>query len=276
MLSETTWTFQRLSEDHHIMGILNVTPDSFSDGGQFLDHDKAFLHALQMIDEGADMIDIGGESTRPGSDPVSESLELDRVIPLIERLSKETATVISVDTCKANVAREAVHAGAHIINDISGMTFDLQMTSTAAALKVPVIIMHIQGTPKSMQINPHYNDVVIEVKSELQKRIQTARAAGIMDLIIDPGFGFGKRFEDNFRLLNHLQEFRSLGCPLLVGTSRKSFLGTLFDATPDDRLEGTLITNAWAFMQGATIFRVHDVLAVKRAIRITQTIIEAS
>lgn len=258
------------------MGILNVTPDSFSDGGQYDDPERAFRRALEMKDEGASIIDIGGESTRPGSDPVPESLEMDRVIPLIEKLSRETEMIISVDTCKSAVAREAVRAGARIINDISGLTSDPDMIPAAAELNVPVVIMHIQGTPKNMQVSPQYSNVVAEVREHLKRQVDKARSAGIREIIIDPGFGFGKRLEDNFRLLKNLNEFRFPDCPLMVGTSRKSFLGALFGLPPDKRLEGTLATNIWALLHGATIFRVHDVLAVSRALRITQAITGAS
>lgn len=276
MLNKSSFSFRQLSEGYHIMGILNVTPDSFSDGGSYLDPEMAFSHACRMIEDGADIIDIGGESTRPGSNPVPESMEMDRVIPLVEKIVKETDVVVSVDTCKSTVAREAVKAGASIINDISGLSSDPDMISAAAELNVAVVIMHIQGNPKTMQDNPFYNDVFAEVRQTLQDRIRAATTAGINNIIIDPGFGFGKRFEDNFVLLRRLQEFRALGFPLMVGTSRKSFLGTLFSAATDDRIEGTLVTNAWAYVQGANIFRVHDVKPVRRAIRIAQTIIEAS
>ncbi len=276
MLNRSEFDFRRLSEGRYIMGILNVTPDSFSDGGRFLSHDQAYDQACRMIEEGADIIDIGGESTRPGSDPVPENLEMDRILPLIGRLAKNTDILISADTSKSAVAREAIRAGAGIINDISGLTADPRMVSIAAELNVPVVIMHIRGTPKNMQVNPVYQDAVAEVKNELQERIRAARSAGIRDIIIDPGFGFGKRLEDNFRLLYHLNEFLFPGCPLMVGTSRKSFLGSMFGAPPDDRVEGTLVTNAWACMKGANLFRVHDVRAVSRAVQMIRTILEAS
>ncbi len=258
------------------MGILNVTPDSFSDGGKYCDPERAFRRAIEMTDEGASIIDIGGESTRPGSEPVTESLEMDRIIPLIERISREIGVVISVDTCKSVVAREAVKAGARIINDISGLTFDPNMIPAAAELNVPVVIMHIKGTPKNMQVSPQYGNVVAEVSEHLRKQAEKARSAGIREIIVDPGFGFGKRLEDNFQLLKHLDQFRFPDCPLLVGTSRKSFLGSLFGLPPDQRMEGTLATNIWALLQGATIFRVHDVSAVNRALLITRAITEAS
>lgn len=275
-MSNESWNFECLKRGHHIMGILNVTPDSFSDGGKYCDPERAFRRAIEMTDEGASIIDIGGESTRPGSEPVTESLEMDRIIPLIERISREIGVVISVDTCKSVVAREAVKAGARIINDISGLTFDPNMIPAAAELNVPVVIMHIKGTPKNMQVSPQYGNVVAEVSERLRKQAEKARSAGIREIIVDPGFGFGKRLEDNFQLLKHLDQFRFPDCPLLVGTSRKSFLGSLFGLPPDQRMEGTLATNIWALLQGATIFRVHDVSAVNRALLITRAITEAS
>lgn len=275
-MSNNSSAFDRWFQGFHILGILNVTPDSFSDGGKYLDPESAVRRALQMVQDGAEIIDVGGESTRPGSDPVSPEEEMDRVIPVIERIRRESDVMISIDTTKAVVAREAVRAGAGLINDISGLSFDEAMLPTVAQLKVPVVIMHIQGKPKTMQVNPSYTNVVAEVRDYLIQRVEEARTHGIRQIIIDPGFGFGKRFEDNLTLLRHLNQLRLPGCPLMAGTSRKSFLGALFNLPPERRLEGTLISNAYAYLQGATLFRVHDVAEVHRALRFLQAIQEIS
>ncbi len=255
-----------------LMGILNVTPDSFSDGGRFLKRDDALRQAEKLKNDGADILDIGGESTRPGSDPVSLQEETDRALPVVERVVRDIGLPVSIDTYKSAVAAEAVRAGACLINDISGLTFDPDMAATAARLNAGLIIMHIKGTPKHMQVNPHYDDVVGEVFTFLEQQCRLAANAGVQSIIIDPGLGFGKRLEDNYLLLKHLQAFRRLGRPVMIGSSRKSFLGKPFNAGPDDRLEGTIVTNVWAAMQGASVLRLHDILPVRRALEILNRI----
>lgn len=258
------------------MGVLNVTPDSFYDGGRHSSPETAIQHARQLISEGADILDIGGESTRPGSEPVSPEEELSRVIPVIEAISSESDIAISIDTFKAAVAQEALQSGAHIVNDISGMRFDTQMPGVVAQAGAGVVLMHIQGTPKTMQQNPHYEDVVFEVREYLAGCAELARQAGIYEhsIWLDPGIGFGKTVEHNLQLLRHLEELRSLGYPLLVGTSRKSFIGKILgDLPPEERLEGTLATLALAVREGASVVRVHDVRAAVRAVRIADAIV---
>jgi len=248
----------------HIMGILNVTPDSFSDGGKYADTKHAVDRALRMVDEGADIIDIGGESSRPGSDPVSVDEELRRVIPVIEELSDKTLIPISIDTYKSEVARKALQSGACIVNDISGLTFDPAMTSTAAQYGATVVIMHMRGTPKTMQNEPVYDDVVQEVIQFLDRQSQTALESGIRQVVVDPGLGFGKTLQHNIALMQNLADFKQLGRPVLVGPSRKSFLGTILDLPVDERLEGTAAAVALCIRNGASIVRVHDVKEMKR------------
>lgn len=253
----------------HYMGILNVTPDSFSDGGQFNSLEKAYEHAVRLKTDGADIIDVGGESTRPGSNPVPVDTELERTVPVIEKISRNLDVLISIDTNKSEVAEAALKAGAHIVNDVSGLTFDPKIAGIVARHDAALAIMHIKGTPKTMQADPQYENVVNEVKTFLQQTAQKSLEAGVKKIIVDPGFGFGKRLQDNYILLNELESFMELGWPLLVGTSRKSFTGKLFDAPPDDRLEGTIATNILAALKGANILRVHDVKAVRRAVELT-------
>jgi dihydropteroate synthase len=256
-----------------IMGILNVTPDSFSDGGEFLSVERAVEHALTMIEEGTDIIDIGGESTKPGSEPVSEKEELNRVMPVIERLVQKTSIPISIDTYKPAVAEAALKAGAKILNDVTGLT-NPRMVAVATKFKCPVVIMHMQGAPKTMQTNPHYNNVIDEIKTFFKEQIANAKAAGITDIILDPGIGFGKTLEHNLIILKRLREFTDLSYPLLVGPSRKSFIGKLTgDASASDRLEGTLASIVTARLNGASIVRVHDVLACRRALQVTDAIL---
>lgn len=262
--------YAALAGSVHIMGIVNVTPDSFSDGGQFDTPVKALDHARRLIDDGADILDVGGESTRPGSDPVPVDEELRRVIPVIEGIRSFSSVPLSVDTTKSEVARDALSAGANMINDISGATFDPGIADVVVRYDAILVIMHMQGTPKTMQQNPRYENVVNEVLQWLAERTESLRSRGLRQMVVDPGFGFGKRLEDNFRLLAGLESFRALGYPLLVGTSRKGFLGALFDAPPNDRLEGTLVSNILAVMKGATILRVHDVRQVRRAVTLLQ------
>lgn len=257
------------------MGILNVTPDSFSDGGRYLDLDAAVERALEMVAEGADIIDIGGESTRPGAEPVPTEEELRRVIPVIERLVDVVDVPISVDTTKSEVAQEALAAGAHIINDISGLQFDANMAKVVADFGAAVVIMHIKGTPRNMQDNPVYNDVVDEILSFLRRQVDTALAAGIPRdrIIIDPGIGFGKTTGHNLEILRRLRQFKELDLPVLVGTSRKSLIGNVLKLPVEDRLEGTAATIAVSIMNGADIIRVHDVKAMKRVAVMTDAIV---
>ena len=253
-----------LASRTHVMGILNVTPDSFSDGGRYLDIERAMMHGQKLVEEGADFIDIGGESTRPGSESVTIEEEIRRVIPVIEALAKIIHVPISIDTCKSDVADAALQAGATLVNDISAMTSDVKMASVAAKYQASVVLMHMQGTPKTMQMNPSYKNVTEDVKQFLLERVKAAVDAGIRQIIIDPGIGFGKKFEHNIQLLKELQLLTSLGYPLLVGVSRKSFLGTILNVPPDDRIEGTAAAVTASIMNGANIIRVHDVKEMKR------------
>jgi len=260
-----------------VMGILNVTPDSFSDGGLFADAEKAISHARDMAKAGADIIDIGGESTRPGSEPLSEEEELRRIIPLIERLSKELAVPISVDTYKASVAKKALDAGASIVNDISGLRFSPDMAKVVAEHGAAVIIMHIKGTPRNMQQNPVYDDVIGEIMTYLEEGIAIAERAGVNreKTLIDPGIGFGKTLGHNLVILNRLDEFRALGRPIVLGTSRKKFIGTVLDIpVPEQRVEGTAATVAIGIERGASVVRVHDVARVAQVVRMTDAIIK--
>ncbi|MCG7946824.1 MAG: dihydropteroate synthase [Candidatus Thiodiazotropha taylori] len=257
-----------------VMGILNLTPDSFSDGGRFTARDAAIRHALQMIKEGAAMVDIGGESTRPGAQPVTAQQEMDRVIPLIEALAGEIEVPISVDTSKAEVMREAVSAGAGMINDVMALR-DSGALQAAAEAAVPVCLMHMQGEPRTMQCNPHYDDVVEDVKTFLQQRLDACLASGIPQdrLIVDPGFGFGKTLSHNLALLDNLQDLEQLGVPVLVGISRKSMIGTLLgDRAVEERLYGSLAAAVMAAMKGSAILRVHDVRATADALKIVSAV----
>jgi len=267
-----------LSSRTHVMGVLNVTPDSFSDGGRFLDKDKAISRVMEMVEEGADIIDIGGESTRPGAKSLGEKEELDRVIPVIKAVSDKVRVPISIDTYKYEIARQALDAGAAMINDISGLRSDKRMASLAAENKVPVIIMHMQGAPKDMQKNPKYKSVVGEILGFLREQSDKAVAAGIQrDLIVvDPGIGFGKTKDHNLTILKRLSEFRSIGLPIAIGTSRKSFIGMTLGLEVDDRLEGTAASVSYAISQGANIIRVHDVKEMVRVVRMTDAIMRAA
>lgn len=265
------------SERTYIMGVLNVTPDSFSDGGKFFSTERAVAHALQMIEDGADIIDIGGESTRPKgvygeTAQISAEQELERVLPVIEYLAAKTETLLSIDTTKSAVAEVALSAGAQIVNDISGLRFDPQIAEVAAKHHAALIVMHIQGTPETMQINPQYNDVVAEVKAELEESLRSAESAGVENIFIDPGIGFGKNLRHNLLLLKHLSEFQSLKRPIVIGTSRKKFIGELLHAEVDDRMEGTAASVSAAILHGADIVRVHDVKTMKRVAVIADAI----
>ena len=250
-----------------IMGILNVTPDSFSDGGRFLSPDAAVERALAMEKEGADIIDVGGESARPGADPVPVEEELRRVLPVLERLRGKLRIPISIDTTKAEVAEAALRAGASIVNDISALRFDPAMAPLVAKFGAGLVLMHMLGTPKTMQQAPHYEDVVTEVRDFLAERAQYAQSQGIPReaIAVDPGIGFGKTVEHNLELLRRLPELVELGFPVLVGPSRKSFIGAILGLGVEERLEGTLAACAVAVVRGADILRVHDVKEVRRA-----------
>jgi len=259
----------------YIMGILNVTPDSFSDGGLYFNKNTAVEHALKMQDEGADIIDIGGESTRPGSEAVPVNEEIRRVVPVIEGLAKKIKIPISVDTYKSAVAKAALEAGASIVNDISGLRFDPRMPEVAARHKVPVVIMHIKGTPKNMQQNPIYKALIPEIMDYLREGIGIAQGAGIADdkIIIDPGIGFGKTVEHNLEIIKRLNEFTGFEKPILLGPSRKSFIGKILGDLPvTERLEGTAAAVAVGIFNGANIIRVHDVKEMVKVARIADGI----
>jgi dihydropteroate synthase len=259
----------------HVMGILNVTPDSFSDGGLHFDRQTAIESGIQMVKDGADILDIGGESTRPGSEPVSLEEELKRTIPVIEELSRSVAVPISIDTYKAEVARKALEAGASMVNDISGLRFDPDMPKTVARHNIPVVMMHIKGRPRDMQQNPRYEALIPEIMDYFRISIRLARKFGIPDnmMIIDPGIGFGKTFDHNLEILNNLEQFTLLEKPLLIGPSRKSFLGKILgDAPAAERLEGTAAAVAVSIMKGANIIRVHDVKEMVKVARVTDAI----
>ena len=256
------------------MGVLNVTPDSFADGGRYLKKEKAIEHALAMAGDGADIIDIGGESTRPYSKKISLDEELDRVIPVIQALRQELKIPISIDTCKAEVARQALGAGASIINDISALRFDPEMILIAAEAGVPVVLMHIKGTPSDMQVNPTYDDLIPEIIDFLKNAIDHAVKGGIKKemIIVDPGIGFGKSFDHNLDIIKGLAAFSSLERPVLLGTSRKAFIGHILDKEADERDTGTMATIAAGVMNGAKIVRVHNVKKALETVKIIDAI----
>lgn len=260
----------------YIMGILNVTPDSFSDAGIYFDIEKAIKHGLEMVEEGADFIDIGGESTRPGSQRLSVNEELCRVVPVIERLAKATDVPISIDTYKSIVAERALDAGAVVVNDISGLHLDPQVANVAARYKASIVLMHIKGTPEIMQENPEYINLIEEICLYLQQGIKAAQSGGIEQIIVDPGIGFGKTVEHNLEILKRLKEFQRFGFPLLSGPSRKSFIGKILDLPIDQRLEGTAAAVAVSIMNGANIIRVHDVKEMKRVAQVVDAITHSS
>ena len=254
----------------HIMGVLNVTPDSFYDGGKFVKNEKVLAQAKRMLDEGATFIDIGGASSRPGSDPVSPKREIERVIPAISIILKNfPKAIISIDTTSSVVAEKAVESGAAIVNDISAGTVDKRMLETVSSLGVPYIATHIQGTPKTMQNNPTYQNVVSDVISSLEHFCNRASKHGIKHLIIDPGFGFGKTLSQNYQLLNQLDKFHSLGYPLLVGVSRKSMIQQVLDVDAENSLNGTTAIHTIAVQKGVSIVRAHD---VKEALQVIQIV----
>jgi dihydropteroate synthase len=272
-------TFRReihLGKKTLIMGILNVTPDSFSDGGLYCSQQKAVERGLQMVDEGADIIDIGGESTRPGAVSVSAAIELKRVLPVIESLVKQVKIPISIDTKKAQVAWQAAASGAEIVNDVSALLGDKKMTKTIKETGAAVILMHMRGNPRNMQKdNLVYENLMGEIKDYLKKSSEKARKAGIEKdcLVIDPGIGFGKTSEDNYKIIKNLSQLKELGMPVMIGTSRKSFIGKVTGGEPEQRLEGTAATVTAAIMNGCHIVRVHDVAAMKKVAAVTDAIV---
>jgi dihydropteroate synthase len=260
------------------MGVVNVTPDSFSDGGLHGDKDAAVVHSLQMVEDGADILDIGGESSRPGAEPVSADEELRRVLPVVRDLRVKTNVLLSVDTVKFEVARAVLEAGADIINDISAFRLDTRLLKLVAEAGAGLVLMHMKGTPQTMQSNPSYGDVVGEVRAFLDEKLTVARAYGVPaeSIALDPGIGFGKRLEDNLALLNGLDAIASLGRPVLIGVSRKAFIGKILNLPPQDRREGTIGAAIAGLARGAHILRVHDVRAVRQAVLVADAIFAAS
>ncbi|HLA00150.1 MAG TPA: dihydropteroate synthase [Thermodesulfovibrionales bacterium] len=257
------------------MGILNVTPDSFSDGGLYFDKSTAVKRAFQIVEEGADIIDIGGESTRPGSKPITIEEELMRTIPIIGSLSKETKIPLCIDTYKSEVAKRALDAGASMVNDISGLRFDPKMPKVVSEYKVPAVIMHIRGTPRDMQQNPVYEALIPEIMDYLRTGMIIARQAGISEdmIVIDPGIGFGKTFDHNLQIIHNLQEFTLLRKPILIGPSRKAFIGRILGDVPvTERLEGTAAAVAISIMNGANIIRAHDVKEMVKVAKVADAI----
>lgn len=257
-----------------VMGILNVTPDSFADGGRHFSRDRAIEHGLAMAGDGADIIDVGGESTRPFSEPVPPEQEMERVLPVIEALSRELDVPISIDTTKAEVARAAVSAGASMLNDVSALRFDPDMAATAAESGVPVVLMHMKGKPRDMQEAPQYTDLIGEILSFLKEAIQRAVAAGVKreQILIDPGIGFGKTFDHNLQIIRELDRFSALGRPLVLGCSRKAFIGNILGKDPDDRDAGTLGAVSAGVMKGAHVVRVHNVPMAVDAVRVVDAV----
>lgn len=275
-----TWEFQLPSgkiwkiDRPQLMGILNITPDSFSDGGRFLDPARAMDHALQMEAEGADIIDIGAESTRPGAETLGVEEEWGRLEKVLSTIATHIKIPISIDTYKAEIARRALVNGAEVVNDISGLTFDPALKKIVAEAKCPLILMHIKGTPRNMQQNPQYQNVMEEIFLFFGTQMELARQSGIQQLIIDPGIGFGKRLEDNLELLRRLKEFQIFGLPLMVGPSRKSFIGKILGVEVGERQWGTAASVALAVANGARIVRVHDVKEMKQVAEISRAILE--
>jgi dihydropteroate synthase len=260
------------------MGVLNVTPDSFSDGGRFFAPDAALTQALALVREGAAVVDIGGESTRPGSDPVTLDDELQRVVPVVEALATRVGVPISVDTTKAEVARRALAAGARMVNDVSALRTDPEMAGAVAEAGCPVCLMHMRGQPKTMQDAPRYDDVVGEVIAFLEERMAFAVASGVREeqVLLDPGIGFGKTIEHNLTLLRHLDRLVALGRPVVLGTSRKRFLGAILGAEPGERVVGTMATTVIGLLAGAHVFRVHDVKPNYEALRVALAVREGA
>ncbi|MCX5665814.1 MAG: dihydropteroate synthase [Candidatus Omnitrophica bacterium] len=269
----------RYSDRTYIMGVLNVTPDSFYDKGKFFDQKKAVKRALDMEREGADIIDVGGESTRPGAVDVSVDEELKRVLPVIRAISKKVKAAISIDTRKAKVADAALKAGASIVNDVSALVADPKMAGVVAKHRAGIILMHMRGKPKDMQADPEYVDAVKDISGSLKKSIDLAKKSGIKDdkIIIDPGIGFGKTVEHNLQILRGFKSFKKLGYPICIGTSRKSFIGKILGCKdPEDRLAGSIATAAVAAMNGADIIRTHDVGITRQALKMVDSIINTN
>jgi dihydropteroate synthase len=259
-----------------IMGILNVTPDSFSDGGRFLEPDAAVARAIEMADEGADLIDVGGESTRPQAVPVDLDEELRRIVPVIGEVRRRLSVPITIDTTKAEVARQALESGADAVNDVSALQRDDRMAEVVAAAGCGLVLMHMQGAPPTMQVAPHYDDVVQEIKQFLLARMECARSAGIAEdqILLDPGIGFGKNFSHNLAILGRLAELSELGRPVCVGVSRKSFIGQIVGRPADDRLIGSVTAAVLAMLQGARVLRVHDVAETRQALAVADTFVK--
>lgn len=258
-----------------VMGILNITPDSFYSGSRTMQIEEAYKRAEQMLTEGASILDVGGHSTRPGADAVSETEELKRVLPVVAMLQKRfSEAIISIDTFRSSVARQAVEAGAHIINDIAGGNFDAEMFTTVAQLNVPYVLMHSRGTPQNMKDLNQYDDLLIDVLRELQAKIYRLQQLGVKDIVADLGFGFAKNADQNYILLRDLQAFQQLDVPLLVGVSRKSMIWRKLDISPDQSLNGTTVLNTFALMNGANILRVHDVKEAVEAVKLTRFLLE--
>ena len=257
-----------------IMGILNLTPDSFSDGGQFNSIQKALDHTMSMIEAGADIIDIGGESTRPGSKPISFVEEIERTIPVIEEIRKISDCTISIDSYKSEVVEAALNVNANIVNDISGLTYDNKMAKLISDKKSPLILMHMKGKPLDMQKNPIYDDLISEICNFFSNQIFFANSVGIdsSKIILDPGIGFGKTIEDNFEIIRELKQIRAMGFPVLIGPSRKSFIGDTLNLPTDDRIEGTMATITAGLLNGANIVRVHDIKETLRTVSIAERI----
>ena len=260
-----------------VMGVINVTPDSFSDGGKFLDAEAAIAHAKKLVREGADLLDIGGESSRPGSDALPAKEELERIVPVLDGIIDDVKVPISVDTCKPQVARKVLDMGVHIINDITGLT-SAKLADVVAKHGAGIVIMHMQGTPKTMQKKPRYDDVVADILRFLRERVERAEKKGIRreSIIIDPGIGFGKTAEHNLEIISRLKEFKSLGLPILVGASRKSFIGKVLDKDVDDRLSGGLAMLSMSIQNGASIVRAHDVRESVVAAKMTWAVLEST
>jgi dihydropteroate synthase len=260
-----------------IMGVVNVTPDSFSDGGEFLDADAAVEHAVQLAEEGAGIVDVGGESTRPGADPVPEDVELQRVVPVVERAAQTHGLHVSIDTAKLAVAEQAIQAGARVVNDVTAFRHAPELAGLVAQSGAGCCLMHMQGEPRTMQANPVYDDVVSDVKAFLEERLAFATGEGVPEerVWLDPGIGFGKTLEHNLELLRRIDEIVAIGRPVVIGTSRKSFIGKITGRAEKERLPGTIATNVMAFERGATIFRVHDVAAVADALRVAAATVGA-
>ncbi|MDA3884415.1 MAG: dihydropteroate synthase [Candidatus Delongbacteria bacterium] len=260
-----------------IMGILNITPDSFSDGGNFINEDKALFHCEKMILEGADAIDIGGESSRPGSERISVTEELDRISNIVEKIKTNFDICLSVDTYKPEVAEEVLNLGADIINDITGLTYSEDIAKLTSKFDTGLCLMHMKADPKTMQVNVEYDNIISEIKDFLQESVNKSIAFGMKkgSIIIDPGIGFGKDLKGNLTILNNLNKFTDLGCPILIGTSRKSFIGQMNGKEVNERLNGTIASNVIALINGARIFRVHDVKENKDALFVTNEIIRS-